>query len=200
MYTRTILHRRAIPPYVLLRQTTGLIFPRIWYTDPYMKIRGGLVGGVANMAYPAAQNLHWAPNGMLPSRRTVSGNCILPYQPSLADFDSVALPNAGGGVQQYLVQNFLRLNVSFDLRRLSLRVSGRDWLARPANNHLTQRLAAYQRLGPGPQFQGRLYDFRINFAAFNVLVLQGFDAKTIQGIQLMDDMFQALNHLEHDRI
>jgi hypothetical protein len=46
---------------------TSAMIPPFLYTDPYTNIRGGLVGGVLNLAYLASKNRYESANGSFPS-------------------------------------------------------------------------------------------------------------------------------------
>jgi hypothetical protein len=110
--------------------------------------------------------------------------------PRATHFNSRALRNAGGGVQHYLVENTVKLKIDVADRLLALRFPGKDWIDRVDNQNLARRLAAYNGhvgFGPLPRHSS-FHRFLIDFGPFAALVLQGLDARTTQGVQLIDDI------------
>jgi hypothetical protein len=106
------------------------------------------------------------------------------------------LPTAPGEVQQYLVENTFFLKIGIKSQRVTLIIPCREWLNQGPNHDLFQRLGVYQGvMSFRPGFAGEhRYKFSISFGAFAVLVLQVLNARTIQGIQLMDDLCHRLGH------
>ncbi|KAF2852064.1 hypothetical protein T440DRAFT_447625 [Plenodomus tracheiphilus IPT5] len=163
------------------------------YSDPFSVIRGGLTGGVLNMAYPSSRNLYTSAvgRGEYPSRRTIYFLSTWDRQPTFTDSYSVITTRT---TPQFLVTT-AKLLISFDSQRsLHLKfIPCVDWLARPGNRHLLRELIAYMSMDRSVDWASKPYmSCEVRFRSWRRLITDGFSIRERRGIRLLEAISEGL--------
>lgn len=158
---------------------------RFEYDDPYADVRGGLAGGIEDLAFPS---VNWHVQGALPSRRKILIHQTWTRRPRT----SVSVEELQGEKGWVVETGQMRIN--FEKRKITVKlIPYTDLLNRPETMALMQRLYAARVL---------ILPLRPTFAKFKISLADqgndGFDEKTLGRLELMNEMCEALGMPEDE--